>query len=514
MNARLRNVTLLGFVLLAGCAARLPRSLRTEARNESEKLQQADRQLQQAEKTVRDDLAQAPDLFQGTSVVNDWPARLRAARSKLDDARNNDRELARLVRDDRAESRSRVEWLLDGERQMRESALRDSDAVVAAAGKWLSFRRNLAPSVENMKREYDAIHAVDLTPTAKEVDKAEQDWPGKKAALESRLAMLRAEPETADKAWQSTAAARQDALAGKAKGPQIATLIQADDVLSQTATGLAKEAADLRAQCGQLYVAWDKILTDLDVSRSGPETQYREKIKTVRTRFVDVAAKKTETSTDENWTSVNEPQFRSVENDLGMAIGHKDAGLFDSEATTVPQPAGFAYMAPPSQGSNQYGYWSNQGGHSVWTWLPAYLIMRDALWGRGYKPVVIGDYNGYRTAQQTGHTYYGQATPTAPPKYGTRGTFTTQRYASSRYISSGAFKSSKYSSHPEATAARQPWWRSEPRVGSSDTGGRRFGASGSSSSGRRFGVGRSPSSGRRFGGGGFRSPGRSFGRRR
>jgi hypothetical protein len=208
---------------------------------------------------------------------------------------------------------------------------------------------------------------------------------------------------------------------------------------------------------------------------------------------------------------VSEPQYRAVENDLGMTIAHKDAGQFDSEASTVPQPPGFAYMAPPSVGSNQYGYWHN----GVWTWLPEYLIMRDLLWGHGgYRPVIIDEYNGYRTAQQYGRTYYGQASPTAPPKYGTHGTFTVQRYSNSRYISSGGYKSSKYATHPEATPGVRPsWGRSEPHVGSAPnpSAGRRFGSGASPSSGRRFGV--SPPSGRRFGGGGF-GGGRGFGRRR
>jgi len=44
MKARMRNlVVFLGFVLLTGCVARLPRSLRTEIRSENEKIQSADR---------------------------------------------------------------------------------------------------------------------------------------------------------------------------------------------------------------------------------------------------------------------------------------------------------------------------------------------------------------------------------------------------------------------------------------------------------------------------------------
>lgn len=510
MQARMRNLVLLGFVLLAGCGARLPRSLRTEIRSENEKLQSADRELQRSEKTLRDDLASAPDLFQGTSVGNDWQARLRSAREKLDDAKSEGREMDRLAREDRADSQHRIEWLLTGERKERESAVTDADSVVASAEKWLSFRRNLASSVDGMKREEDAIKAVDLTPAVKAIEKADQDWPAKKSALDSRLALLQAMPQTAAAKWQETETARKDALAGKASAAEIATLIQADDVLSQTARDLPQKADELRSQVGQLYDAWDKILTDLDVSHEGPETVYREKVKTVRTHYTDVADKKTEVSSDEKWTDVPEPSYQAVENDLGMAIAHKDAGVFDSEAQNVPQPAGFAYIAPPSEGRNQYGYWDNSGGHSVWTWLPEYLIMRELFWGHDYHPIIVNDYYGYRTARSYGRTYYGQETPAAPPKYGSHGTFTQNRYASSRYIQSGGFRGSGYASHPGGPAvSRHSWTPSAPS--SEPSIGKRFG--GGESSGHRFGIGSGPSSGKRFGSP-MRSPGRSFGRRR
>lgn len=511
MNARMRHLAVFGFLLLASCAARLPRSVRTEIRSESEKLQSAERQLQRSERTVRDDLGSAPDLFQGASVATDWPARLRTARQKLDDARSRDRELERLARDDRADSERRVESLLSAERSERESAVRDSAAVESAAEKWLGFRHNLSSSLEIMKREHDAIRAVDLTPAATAVAKAEQDWPEKKNALESRLALLRGIPEAADKKWQEAETARKDAAAGKASGPEVATLIQADDVLAQAAVDLPKKVDELRAQSGQLYDAWDKVLTDLDVSHQGPETVYREKVKTVRTHFTDVPAKKTEVSSDEKWMDVPEPSYRAVENDLGMAIAHKDAGLFDSEANVVPQPAGFAYMAPPSQGRNQYGYWTQEGGHSVWTWLPEYLIMRELLWGHDYRPVVVDDYNRYRTVERAGRTYYGNETPTAPPKYGSHGTFTQSHYASSRYVQSGGFKGSGYASRSGGSAVARPSWR--PSSPSASGEGRRFGSGASrGSSGRRFGA-RPFSPGRRFGSP-MRSPGRMFGRRR
>src|ERR1700676_3896841 len=123
MKARTRNLVVLGLVVLVGCGSRLPKSLRSDIRSESDKLQAAERQLQRSEKTLKENLASAPDLFQGTPAATDWPARLRSARQKLESAKSEDRELERLEREDRAESRSRIEWLLSGERKLRESAV-------------------------------------------------------------------------------------------------------------------------------------------------------------------------------------------------------------------------------------------------------------------------------------------------------------------------------------------------------------------------------------------------------
>ena len=263
---------------------------------------------------------------------------------------------------------------------------------------------------------------------------------------------------------------------------------------------MTAKAAELQSMCGQLYDSWDKILTDLDDSRYGDDQVFRERIKTVRTHLVDVASKKRETTSEERWTNVSEPQFHAVQNDLGMAIAHKDAGLFDYEAETTAQPAGFAYIAPESQGSNQYGYWDHSSGHSVWAWLPEYLILRELLWNHDYRPVMADEYRAYRTAQSSGRTFYGQTSPAAPPRYGTHGTFTQSHYADSRYVQRGGFSGSAFASHPGSNPGA-------PRAGEPGLN--------NDAAGRRFGSGAHPPSGQQFGRpGGFRSPGRRFGGRR
>jgi hypothetical protein len=300
-------------------------------------------------------------------------------------AESDRRELAALQDSRSKDAAMRAERLLSDERHQRQAAIDEAEAIESAATRWLDFQRNLPHYLGKMQGEYDAIRAVDLAPVAKTVARAEQDWPAKKADLDGRLAALQAAPEKAEAQWRATESARQAAAAGKASGPQIAALIQADDVLAKESANLAGNADQLRGMCDQLYDAWDKVLADLDVSREGVDTVYREKVKTVRTHLADVAGKKTEISSDEKWEEVFPASYRLVENDLGMAIAHKDAGLFDSEAENTAQPAGFGYIAPPSQGSNQYGYWTNNSSGSFWTFLPQYLLMRELLWGHDYR---------------------------------------------------------------------------------------------------------------------------------
>jgi hypothetical protein len=130
-----------------------------------------------------------------------------------------------------------------------------------------------------------------------------------------------------------------------------------------------------------------------------------------------------------------------MKNDLGMAVEHKALGKYDSEAEKTSQPAGFAYMATPAQGRNQYGYWENRSGGSFWVWYGQYALMRDLFFNRQYRPLDRGQYEDYRSYQSRGQTYYGR-------DYGTQGQATRERYSGSSYAQSGGFRDSKYASKP------------------------------------------------------------------
>lgn len=485
------------------CQGHLPNSVHREIILEHDRLRDADRQLQRVQDLVKDDLAKNPGLFRDVSAPGEWATALRVAKSKLDRAKQDGKRLEELARQNRKDSLRQTEATLNEERRLREEALQSSRNVESTASKWLDFGRDPAGNLARMQRQYDAIRNTDLASVTKVVEGAEQDWPNKKPELDKRLTALQGSLKTAVAEWDSIGPARQAASSGSLDSQQIERLVQADQRISGKAEVLSAGSSELRAVSGQLYDSWDKVLTDLDFQAYSGEKRYRERIKTVRTHLTNIAEKKGQTSSDERWMNVPESAYRAVENDLGMTIAHKDAGLFDSEADTTPQPAGFAYIAPASQERNQYGYWEHTDHGTVWTFLPQYLLMRELLWNQHYQPVVVQDFNAYRTARQAGRVYYGQQTPTSTPQYGTHGSFTQTRYAQSRYAQSGGFKSSLYASRREnPSASFAPRTTAKPSMS--------FGV-GSSSSGKRFG---SPS-GQRFGqSSGSRSVGRSFGRRR
>ena len=480
------------------CIGSLPPSLRREVADEHSRLQAAGQEIQREQQVVNRDVQSDPDLFRNAAAPAEWTASFARASETLRTAEETDRDLAQLAGRNRADSRAEVERLLAKEKTLRERASSEARKASAEAAKWVNFRQDLPRNLDAMKQSYEAIRAADLAPLSKTVAQAEQDWPEKKDALNGRLTAVLDIPKSAESEWNTSATVRQDALAGKISDPELATLIEASDALSNDQSGISSESDELRALSGQLYNSWDKILVDL-------EEPDRERIRTVNTHITDVASKQSETSSSEQWVDVSEPQFHSVANDVGMAIAHKSAGAFDSEAITTPEPAGFAYIAPESVGSNQYGYWNHDGGATVWTWLPQYLLLRELLWNHSYSPVLLDDYRGYRTAQQVGRTYYGQTTPSSLPRYGTHGTFTRATYASSRYVQSGGFKGSAYASRGAGA----------PSIfGSEHADQHASPAWGDKSAGHRFGSGAGSPSGRRFGqSGGGKSFGRSFGRR-
>jgi hypothetical protein len=502
---------LIVIVLFAGLDD-LPRALRTDIASEQQSLATALKQVAAAKDEVSRDLSAEPDLFRVRSMNTELPSRLAQAARDLDTASRDMQSLQSFAKANRRADRDKVASLLREEKKLRTGA---ADAVTAAqseARQWIDRKNHLPQEVSQMEHYYQAVRAANLGDVTRVVQKAENDWPEKKSDLESRLVALATIPGGAERDWQSSAELRRKVAANDLAGLDYASLIGSSDALHQDALAIPQKSQELQDLSGQLYDSWDKILVDLDTARGGDRKLYKEKIRTVRTHFTDVAAKQSQTSTDERWVDVSQPQYQSVEKDLGMAIEHKAAGKYDSEAERVPQPAGFAYVAPPTQGSNQYGYWDHRGGQSFWVWFPQYLILRDLLYNRYYPPLSAGEYYDYHTTWRSGRTYYGYERygSTEVPRYGTAGTHTQQRYSDNTFARSGGYKDSKYANKGGYAGSRyqSPAGRSgenqEPRTfgrqGSSSGSGSQRGWSNHSPSGSRPSPRSSPSGGRTFGG--------------
>jgi len=434
-------------VLFAGLDA-LPRGVRAQIDGDRAALASAQPQLRAAQDEVARNGQAEPDLFRAISATGHWTEHFSEAAGFLQYAARDMDELSRIEKQNRRQDRQQAEQLLSHERDLRAKALAEASGVQKEAAQWVDWKRQLPQTLQGMERDHQAIHAFDLAPVAATVQKAETDWPEKKADLDSRLATLRGAASQSDGLWQSTDAARRQVAAGNYAGVDFAVLLAAADSLKTSAASLPQKAGELQSLSGQLYDSWDKLLVDMEVRGIGNAREYDQQIRTVRTHLTDVTAKTGATTSEDKWVGVPRTTYEAMRNDLGMAIEHKPAGRYDSESEHVAQPAGFAYMAPPTQASNQYGYWEHRDGRNFWVFYGQYALMRDLLFNHGYQPVERGEWEGYRTYQSRGQTYYGQEPGASAPKYGSQGTATQNRYSGSTYAQGGGFRDSQYASKP------------------------------------------------------------------
>jgi hypothetical protein len=437
--------TLIVVVLLAGLD-NLPRQVRAEIGSERAALASAQKQASAAKDEVTREVQDNADLFRTVPASQQWPRQFDAAQALLATGQRDMDALAKLEKANRRQDAARVKQLLAEERGYRAAASAQVASVQKDAAHWVDLKRQLPATVAQMDRDYQAVHAFDLAPVTAAITKAEADWPEKKADLDSRLNVARGEELAADAAWQSSAEWRKAAAANDFAHVDFGGLANAEESLKAAAADLPKKTTEIQTLTSQLYDSWDKVLVDMETRGHGNDRSYDQKIRTVRTHLADATAKNGTTTSDEQWVQVSQGSYKAMQGDLGMAIEHKPAGKYDFEAERTPQPAGFAYMAPPSQGSNQYGYWDHRDGHNFWVWYGQYALLRDLLFNHYYRPLDPYEWEGYRSAQRSGQTYYGRDSTGGAPKYGTQGTATQDRYSGSTFAHSGGFRDSQYAS--------------------------------------------------------------------
>jgi hypothetical protein len=429
-------------VVAANALDHLPSGLRSQIDSERTALVTSQSQFGGIRGEVNDQVHAAPDLFNALPFGKQYSDRMSADAAELRTAADDVDQLTRLEKHNRRSDRQKVETLLSDEKKDRAQALADATALQKEAAHWTDAAAHLPQQIPEMEHAYQAIHGFDFAPVTADVERAETDWPGKKSDLDSRLAADRAMVTRIDTDWQSTADLRHKAAAGVLTGADAGTLLAFEDTLETSAADLPKKTAELKTLSSQLYTSWDKLLVDMK-SHDG---DYQQEIRTVRTHLADAAAKSGDVTSEEKWISVPHSTYEATRNDLGMAIEHKPAGEYDFEADHVAQPAGFAYVAPVSQGSNQYGYWDHRDGRDFWVFYGQYALLRDLLFSHDYRPFDRYEWENYRTYSTRGQTYYGQDGSSNAPKYGTQGTITQNRYSSSTYAKSGGFRDSQYAS--------------------------------------------------------------------
>jgi hypothetical protein len=433
-------------VLFAGFD-NLPRKVRADIAAQAQQLPQAQKQFETAQNEVASDLSSDPDLFRAHDMTTAFPVRLRTAAGDLRSAQRDAAALDKLLKANRRQDAPQAEKLLKEESALRASALNEATAVQTEAQHWVDMKRNLPAELQQMSADHQALQHWDFSQITDVATRAEVDWPQKKSDLDTRLTSLKAIPADGEQSWQSSDAARRKAEAKDLAGLDYAGLLGSAETLHNDVTVLPVRTAELQSLTGQLYTSWDKVLVDLRDRKSGGSRDYEEEVRTVKTKFPDAAGKDGVTNSDESWVEIPRASYQACENNIGMSIAHKPVGKYDNEVDEVPEPAGFAYMAPLAQERNQYGYWDHSGGGNFWVFYGQYALLRDLLWGHSYRPIPSYEWESYRTARSSGQTYYGRDETAGVPKYGTHGTFTAQHYSDSRYVrSSGGYSSSKYAS--------------------------------------------------------------------
>ena len=491
----------------------LPAQVKADIVSEQHRLETSKRNIEQQRSTVARAVTSDPELFHAPGFDAEWAQQYKQSEALLTQAAGVAAKLDQLSRQNKRSTMTEVDRLLREERQLRSRAEDQTTPVYDAYGKRIAFKRNFPDALQSIESSANKLAGADYAALSQKVEKAENDWPAKRTDLGERLNALVTSQKKATE-WQRTAKTLEAKPGDKLTAADYA---QALDIQDQLGRAPGPEDADHLSQLStQVYTEWDKILEDLDRR----EEAYRAKVKQVVTT-VPAPQQDGDTTSTEAWQSLSPGEWQAWSKNVGMTLAHKDYGKYDSEANKTPEPPGFAYMASPEQGRNQYGYWEQRDGGSFWTWLPQYLILRNLLSPRYYQPIPSTDWSRYQQAQRAGTSYYGQDFNTGKPKYGSSGTFTQKSYADSRYVQSGGFAGSKYASGSSGSYAGSRFGSNgqSARPPASPSAGGYFGSrfgSGASPGGQRFGTaGKSamPSSGSRFGRA-PRSAGRSFGRRR
>lgn len=415
----------------------ISRELQAQLQTEVENLEDARQEFGRDRDQVRRALSEHPDLFDGAGYDVTWPERLAEAGQRLDAAADDLRRAEELVETNQSETEPEVEQLLSGARARRAYAVGEGAELSQGAERRVDFKQNLDQHLADMADAHRVIAGADLDAARRLVERAGADWPEKRPDLVARLDAIESSIREADRAWRAAEEART------ADPPPYESLLLTEGLLADARRDVTESLATLPGLVDELYWTWERVLADMEIVE-GAEVSFRHRYEVVKTHIEDVEERTNTVTEESEWVPVTKRTYDDLDQNLGMTVERKPAGVFDHEAEKVVQPAGLGYIASPEAGKNQYGYWNQGAGGSFWVFYGQYALMRDLLWGAGgYRPFSARTWDDYDSHRRTGRPYYGR-TGEGRPMYGSRGAHTQSRYAGSRYVRSGGFESSRY----------------------------------------------------------------------
>ncbi|MDJ0762739.1 MAG: hypothetical protein QNJ97_07085 [Myxococcota bacterium] len=392
----------------------------------------------QLERSTREYLKKDPSLF--TDVKADWESKLAQAQTHFNAAKASLSQASEAASQDNDDLKDKIDAAIQSAKAFSTEGLAVVTTVASRARDRAMFKQNRAQRVADTERRYLEIATVDLADIKAQVARASIDWPAKKPQLDGYLALVADVPQTASTLWQQV----QQETAKPNDQIHWAPLIGSVEKLDALYDRFKRDVKVVPSLCKQLYTSWDKILEDMEIEE-GTEVAFYHTYRMVTVTIVDMATRESTSTNTSQREKITRDVYEKTKGYLGMALASKPAGKFDSEATSVAQPPGYAYMCPPSQNGNQYGSWQRgSGGSSFWVWYGQYAFLSSLLWGARGTTIFGRHYNDYRGHAARGKTYYGRD-QFGKQRYGSVGTATRQRYgAKSKYLRSGGYARSKY----------------------------------------------------------------------
>jgi len=385
-------------------------------------------------KNVRSMIKSKPKLF--AVKEQDWLSKLNSMGKQKEMGAMELSEATQLADQNDDAIRVQIESRINSANQRRLAIIQGVTEIDDLAKRIIKIDSAKDQVIKEIKGIYQKL--VGYTPT--EIARTQSaiiDWPAKKTYLTSRIESMNEVKKNAEILWNENKE--------KFLQPSVDSFVLLD-LLQNLQTYDIQQArlnGELRQHVDELYLSWDKILTDMEVKENETITLHH-KYRKVRVRVESPRSKKGTHSESEEWVQVSKKTYDTLKDKLGMSVARKAAGKFENEAENLAQPPGYSYIAAPGQG-NQYGQWRRDSyGGSFWAFYGQYMFMSHLFWGPTYGPIYRNDYNSYRRSYTTGRTYYGR-TNTGRPRYGTNSRGTVSKYRSSRYVRNGGYRNSYYS---------------------------------------------------------------------